>query len=119
MSDKAKAAIAAVLARIKADARVAYYFDPITDCREKLVAAHCELNGIDEATFKALFDPKVKYEAPPREAEEPMPQFIETPPVGLALIKQIFEAFYTGNEADAMRLTKEYVQTATGRVLPV
>ncbi|WP_216675154.1 hypothetical protein [Paraburkholderia elongata] len=119
MSEKAKVAIAAVLARIQSDPRVAYYFDPITDCREKLVAAHCELNSIDEATFKAQFDPKVKYEAPPREEEESAPQFIEVPPVGLPQIKHIFEAFYTGNEAEAMRLTKEYVQTATGRVLPV
>lgn len=118
MSDKAKAAIAAVLARIKADPRVAYYFDPITDCRERLVAAHCELNGLDEATFKAQFDPTVNYEAPPRE-EESTPQFIEVPPAGLPQIKHIFEAFYSGNETEAMRLTKEYVQTATGRVLPV
>lgn len=118
MSEKAKAAIASVLARIQRDPRVAYYFDPITDCREKLVAAHCELNGLDEATFKAQFDPKINYESPPRE-EEPTPQFIEVPPPGLPQIKHIFEAFYSGNEAEAMRLTKECVQTATGRVLPV
>lgn len=119
MSDKAKAAIAAVLKRIKADPRVAYYFDPISDCREKLVAAHCELNGLDEVAFKSQFDPTVSYEAPPSEEGEPMTQFIEVPPVGLPQIKHIFEAFYTGNEAEAMRLTKEYVQTATGRVLPI
>jgi hypothetical protein len=118
MSDKAKVAIAAVLARIKAEPRVAYYFDSITDCREKLVAAHCELNGLDEVTFKSQFDPTVSYEAPPHEEGEPMTQYIETPPVGLPQIRLIFDAFYVGNEAEALRLTKEYVQTAAGRVLP-
>ncbi|MCA8502203.1 hypothetical protein LGN13_10905 [Burkholderia multivorans] len=34
-------------------------------------------------------------------------------------IKQIFEAFYVGNESSALELTKRYIQHATGRVLPV
>ncbi|WP_334034719.1 hypothetical protein [Burkholderia cepacia] len=33
-------------------------------------------------------------------------------------IKQIFEAFYVGNESAALDLTKRYIQHATGRVLP-
>ncbi|MBU9618119.1 hypothetical protein KTE47_10945 [Burkholderia multivorans] len=33
-------------------------------------------------------------------------------------IKQIFEAFYVGNESAALELTKRYIQHATGRVLP-
>jgi hypothetical protein len=64
MSDKAKIAITAVLRRIKRDPRVAYYFDPITDCYEKLVTAHCELNGLDEATFRKEFEADLEFEAP-------------------------------------------------------
>lgn len=33
-------------------------------------------------------------------------------------VQQIFEAFYSGNEASAVALTKSYVQAVTGRVLP-
>ena len=31
---------------------------------------------------------------------------------------QIFEAFYLGDESAALRLTRQYVQDVTGRVLP-
>ncbi len=64
MSDKAKVAIGAVLKRIQRDPRVAYYFDPITDTYEKLVTAHCELNGLDEAAFRKEFEATLTYEAP-------------------------------------------------------
>lgn len=33
-------------------------------------------------------------------------------------IKQIFEAFYVGNDNAALDLTKRYIQHTTGRVLP-
>ncbi|ABE29885.1 hypothetical protein DR64_779 [Paraburkholderia xenovorans LB400] len=33
-------------------------------------------------------------------------------------VQQIFEAFYTGNEAIGVQLSKAYVQQVTGRVLP-
>lgn len=62
--EKAKAAIAAVLRRIQCDPRIAYYFDPITDSYEKLVAAHCQLCGLDEAQFRRDFESGLKFEAP-------------------------------------------------------
>lgn len=70
MSDKAKAAVAAVLNRIKRDPRVAYYFDPITDSFEKLVAAHCELNDLDEPQFRNDFEAGLKFEAPKSDAHD-------------------------------------------------
>ncbi|MBW9102910.1 hypothetical protein [Paraburkholderia phenoliruptrix] len=33
-------------------------------------------------------------------------------------VQQIFDAFYLGNEAAALALTKAYIQAITGRVLP-
>lgn len=33
-------------------------------------------------------------------------------------IQQIFDAFYMGNEADGVALTKSYIQAVTCRVLP-
>src|SRR5258708_858905 len=118
MTDKAKAAVLAVLRRIQNDPPAAYYFDPITDSRVKLVAAHCEMNGLEEAAFRAEFDPTVKYEAPPRQADlappEPTHAMHEVP----YAVQQIFEALYVGNDTDALRLTKQYVEAATGRVLP-
>lgn len=33
-------------------------------------------------------------------------------------IAQIFDAFYLGNEARAVEMTKSYLQATTGRVLP-
>lgn len=61
---KATIAVSAVLARIQRDPRVAYYFDPLTDCMEKLIAAHCAMNGLDEVEFRATFVEKLVFEAP-------------------------------------------------------
>lgn len=33
-------------------------------------------------------------------------------------VQQIFDAFYLGNESAAMALTKSYLESVTGRVLP-
>ena len=64
MSDKAKSAIAATLRRIKDDPRVAYYICPMTHTYDLLVAAHCELNGLDEERFRAEFEPALRFENP-------------------------------------------------------
>lgn len=69
MSDKAKAAITAVLRRIAGDPRVAYYFDPITDCFDKLVVAHCELHGLEETKFRKEFTERLRFEAPERRGD--------------------------------------------------
>src|SRR5471032_2363502 len=106
MSDKAKVAIRAVLARIKSDPRIAYYFDPITDCREKLVAAHCELNGLDVRSFRAEFDPAVKYEAPASTIDEAPPAPTHAMHEVPYAVQKIFEAFYAGDERSALSLTK-------------
>jgi hypothetical protein len=61
---KTKAAIAAVLQRIQTDPRVAYYLCPATETYDKVVAAHCELNGLDEAQFRKDFEMGLRFEAP-------------------------------------------------------
>jgi len=68
MSEQAKAAIATVLGRIQRDPRVAYYICPMTDAYNKLVAAHCELNGLNEADFRKEFEATLEFEAPPEAA---------------------------------------------------
>ena len=69
MSDKAKSAITAMLKRIKDDPRVAYYICPMTHTYDLLVAAHCELNGLDEEQFRAEFEKHLRFE-PPAEASD-------------------------------------------------
>lgn len=64
MSDKAKAAVAAVLRRIKNDPRVAYFICPHSDTYDKVIAAHCELNGLDETEFRHTFEAGLQFEAP-------------------------------------------------------
>lgn len=61
---KPAAAILAVLRRIKSDPRVAYYICPMTETYDLLVAAHCELNGLDEKQFKADFERNLQFENP-------------------------------------------------------
>lgn len=62
----AKAAINAVLRRITRDPRLAYYFDPLTDCFEKLTAAQALFLGLDVETVRANIESVMRYEAPPR-----------------------------------------------------
>ncbi|WP_261541423.1 hypothetical protein [Burkholderia multivorans] len=64
MSDKAKAAITATLRKLKDDPRVAYYICPMTHTYDLLVAAHCELNGLDEEQFRAEFEQTLRFENP-------------------------------------------------------
>ncbi len=64
MSEQAKAAIATVLRRIQRDPRVAYYICPMTDTYDKLVAAHCDLNGLNEEDFRNEFEKTLKFEDP-------------------------------------------------------
>lgn len=64
MSDKAKAAVAAVLRRITFDPRVAYFICPGSDTYDKVVTAHCELNDLDEAEFRRTFEASLRFEAP-------------------------------------------------------
>jgi hypothetical protein len=64
MTDKAKAAITAVLRRIKDDPRVAYYICPMTQTYDLLVAAYCEFSGMDEQTFRNGFESGLKFEGP-------------------------------------------------------
>jgi hypothetical protein len=64
MSDKAKVAVAAVLRRIQSSPRVAYFICPGSDTYDKVVAAHCELNGLDEAQFRQDFEMGLRFEAP-------------------------------------------------------
>jgi len=64
MTDKAKAAITAVLRRIKDDPRVAYYICPMSQTYDLLVAAHCELNGLDEQKFRGDFESRLRFESP-------------------------------------------------------
>jgi hypothetical protein len=67
MSDKAKAAVAAVLRRISGDPRVAYYICPGSDTYDKVVAAHCELNALDETKFRCQFEQGLRFESPNRD----------------------------------------------------
>lgn len=64
MTDKAKAAVAAVLRRIQNEPRAAYFICPGSDTYDKVVAAHCELNGLDEAAFRKDFEMGLRFEAP-------------------------------------------------------
>lgn len=67
MSDKAKAAVAAVLRRVSNDPRVAYFICPGSDTYDKVVAAHCELNSLDEAEFRRDFEMGLRFESPNRD----------------------------------------------------
>lgn len=67
MTDKAKAAVAAVLRRVSGDPRVAYYICPGSDTYDKVVAAHCELNGLDETEFRRDFEKGLRFESPNRD----------------------------------------------------
>jgi hypothetical protein len=62
--DSAKVAIRAVLMRIQRDPRVAYYFDPMTDCMEKLTRAHADLHGRDVDAVRAEYYPTLSFERP-------------------------------------------------------
>jgi hypothetical protein len=64
----AKSAIAAVLRRIQSDPRVAFYICPATETYDQVVAAHCAMNGLDEADFRRAFEPGLQFEAPPERA---------------------------------------------------
>lgn len=64
MSEKAKAAIAATLNRISNDPRVAYYICPMTQTYDLLIAAHCDLNGLEEVEFRADFEKRLRFENP-------------------------------------------------------
>lgn len=61
----AKVAINAVLRRITRDPRVAYYFDPLTDCFEKLTAAQALFLGTDVETVRTNIESAMRFEAPP------------------------------------------------------
>ncbi|MFU2053317.1 hypothetical protein [Bordetella hinzii] len=67
MTDKAKAAVAAVLRRVSSDPRVAYFICPGSDTYDKVVAAHCELNALDEAEFRRAFEMGLRFESPNRD----------------------------------------------------
>ena len=67
MSDKAKAAVAAILRRVSNDPRVAYFICPGSDTYDKVVAAHCELNALDEAEFRRDFELGLRFECPNRD----------------------------------------------------
>ncbi len=64
MSEKAKAAVASVLKRIQNDPRIAFYICPATQTYDLLVAAHCEMNGLDEKEFRLKFESNLRFENP-------------------------------------------------------
>lgn len=91
MSEKAKAAIAATLKRIKEDPRVAYYICPMTQTYDLLVAAHCELNGLDESEFTSKFEPSLRFENPAKESAKSSDGQVDT-----VLMKRIADRLVIG-----------------------
>ena len=62
--EAAKVAVNAVLRRITRDPRVAYYFDPLTDCFEKLTAAQAMFLGVDVETVRKNIESAMRFESP-------------------------------------------------------
>jgi hypothetical protein len=53
-----------LLARIRHDARLAYYFDPLTVSMEALTRAYAEEQGIDVEEFRKAYYASLRFERP-------------------------------------------------------
>lgn len=59
-----KTALRELLGRIEHDARVAYYFDPITESFHLLTRAFSLASGLEAAEFQKTFRERMRFERP-------------------------------------------------------